>query len=225
MNDLTLPQWSAPDCLDKAKERLWNWGRSLHEHAYRMGRELIWIKEAVGHGDFGRWLKENTWFSQSTAERRMKFSGQCQESGTLLNYHPRLKIGTVTNLPAITLADAYRSKARALLDSCKKERLRDPLIVEQDGLLAELADRKAEWELKLKSTDIEEIVTLQKEAADFLRRATENTLRIERALGKILNEIPKEKLAGFLEFVNLPEEAREELIIGRVAEILAADAA
>ncbi|KKL98274.1 hypothetical protein LCGC14_1825990, partial [marine sediment metagenome] len=63
---IKLPAFSEPESLDGAKVSLLNLGRSLHEHAYMVGRLLRWIKNEVEPGNFETWIKSNVWFGERT---------------------------------------------------------------------------------------------------------------------------------------------------------------
>ncbi len=94
---IKLPAFSEPESLDGAKVSLLNLGRSLHEHAYMVGRLLRWIKNEVEPGNFETWIKSNVWFGERTAQRMMKFSVRCDGTGLIESYEPR-KGDTVTVL-------------------------------------------------------------------------------------------------------------------------------
>ena len=82
-----LPPWTEPPSLDNAAATITQLGRNIHEHAYLIGKTLTWVKAAVGHGNFQPWVRENVWFSQSTAKNFMAFAGACDDAATQLEYH------------------------------------------------------------------------------------------------------------------------------------------
>ena len=92
-----LPSWSEPQTLEKAKDRIWNLGKTMHEHAYLIGCHLLWVKEKIEHGNFLPWVADNLWFSRSTAHNMMLYAKQCNEERNLLPYEPK-KFPTVGNL-------------------------------------------------------------------------------------------------------------------------------
>lgn len=85
-----LPIFSEPDSLNSAVLAINQLGRNLHEHAYIVGKLLLWVKPQVGHGGFEQWVENNVWFSPITARRFMRYSNSCDEKATLLEYHPKL---------------------------------------------------------------------------------------------------------------------------------------
>ena len=94
-----LPEWVEPKGLEEARFAIVSLGRSMHEHAYSLGRYLSWVKEQGGHGNFLPWLEMNVkQFSHSTACRLMRFADDCDHDDRLLEYGPR-KYVTVPYLP------------------------------------------------------------------------------------------------------------------------------
>jgi Protein of unknown function (DUF3102) len=82
-----LPKWSAPKNLGEAATTISQLGRNMHEHAYIIGKTLLWVKQQVGHGKFLSWLQKNVWFGQRTARYMMKFAQNCAHSNILVEYH------------------------------------------------------------------------------------------------------------------------------------------
>lgn len=93
---IKLPSWTPPEDIDAARLAIVNLGTSLHEHAYLLGKCLIWVKAKIGHGEFGLWLEENVWFSDRTSRRMIEFVGLCESKGQLQAYEPR-KTDTVSD--------------------------------------------------------------------------------------------------------------------------------
>ena len=63
----SLPAWAEPDSLSGAKQAILSLGRTMHEHAYLVGKHLLWVKGEVGHGEFLLWLETNVkLFSHTT---------------------------------------------------------------------------------------------------------------------------------------------------------------
>lgn len=81
-----LPEFTKPESLEQAKTQITQLGRNMNEHAYKVGKILIWVKEEVKHGDFLSWIKENVWFGENTARRYMSFAKECDAKGGLLDY-------------------------------------------------------------------------------------------------------------------------------------------
>jgi len=80
-----LPAYQEPANLDDAKTRIINLGRNMGEHAYIIGKILIWVKSQLEHGEFLKWTEKNVWFVQRTAQRFMSFSAKCDDKQKLLN--------------------------------------------------------------------------------------------------------------------------------------------
>jgi len=83
----SLPKWSAPKNLGEAALTISQLGRNMHEHAYLVGKTLLWVKKEVGHGKFVLWLKTNVWFGHVTATHMMKFATTCINAGEVSEYH------------------------------------------------------------------------------------------------------------------------------------------
>ncbi len=95
-----LPAWSEPGDLQQAATIITKLGRNMHEHAYLVGRTLLWVKKEVGHGKFLKWLEGNVWFGQPTAYHMMRFANACIKQGQLSEYHGhRTKLLPGNNLP------------------------------------------------------------------------------------------------------------------------------
>src|SRR5262245_35429387 len=92
-----LPKWQEPNSTKEAAALISNLGRNMHEHAYLVGRTLLWVKKKLGHGEFLPWLEENVWFSQPTAGHMMRFATRCLKAGEIGEYH-RPKLVGATNL-------------------------------------------------------------------------------------------------------------------------------
>ncbi|MFB3110866.1 MAG: DUF3102 domain-containing protein [Gemmatimonadales bacterium] len=94
----TLPDWSEPGSIEGAKEAILSLGYSMCEHAYLIGKHLVWVKAQVGHGDFLPWIGQNLRrFSERTAQNLMAFARQCDGAGVLEDYHPG-KNATIADL-------------------------------------------------------------------------------------------------------------------------------
>lgn len=74
-----------PKSLNEAKLLLTELGKNMQEHAYRIGKILLWVKTELEHGDLEEWIEENLWFSSRTGRRFMAFAEKCDEKGKLLN--------------------------------------------------------------------------------------------------------------------------------------------
>ena len=58
---IKLPLWQEPKDINEAKIRILNFGKNIHEHVYLIGKDLIWIKEKVGHGNFENWIEKEVY--------------------------------------------------------------------------------------------------------------------------------------------------------------------
>jgi hypothetical protein len=97
---LNLPAWIEPDGLDHAQRIIETLGRSLHEHAYLVGKYLLWAKSRVGHGNFLEWVGRNVWFGERTARNMIEHAKRCDRAGFLMQYHPKTsKSATVADRP------------------------------------------------------------------------------------------------------------------------------
>jgi len=94
---IPLPQYQEPTDLEDAKIKIFELGVNLHEHAYILGKTLIWARDKIGTTAFGHptknpddnWITNNVWFGLSTAYRFMGHSKKCDRAGHLLEYHPK----------------------------------------------------------------------------------------------------------------------------------------
>jgi len=221
MNSIVkLPGWYPPAELNEARARILNWGRSLGEHVYLIGQELMWIKQKVGHGGFSSWLSENIWFSERTAQRFMTFARKCCNEGALLEYHPGKN-----DIMSDSLIDANKllrmPRAYELLKEWKKEPnpyLQDLPNIDIRALMGEIHElqRRAE-----KADDVQELIPIIDRLGTIYNEATEYKVRTEYQLGKILISIPEDRRDGLVELVNAPEHTRDQLIIESIAKNLA----
>ena len=66
--------------------------RSGLEHFRKAGDALLKVKEQVGHGHFGTWLKEHVHFSQATANYYMRVSREWDKLQTVCNLRDALRV-------------------------------------------------------------------------------------------------------------------------------------
>jgi hypothetical protein len=88
MTDLELkrlPEFEDPRSLDEAKIFIHNLGKNMAEHAYKIGKILMWVKGQLKHGEFLKWIEENVWFTARTAQRFLRFTEKCEEKGRLID--------------------------------------------------------------------------------------------------------------------------------------------
>jgi len=105
-----LPTIKEPKNLLEAKSQINQLGRNMHEHAYIVGKILIWTKKKIGHGAFLPWIEENVWFSEGTAKRFIRFSKICDKENKLLEYDSR----NITK--SIKLIDLKKQETCAISD-------------------------------------------------------------------------------------------------------------
>ncbi len=87
---IPLPIFHEPDKLEKAKLLINQLGKNLHEHAYMVGKILIWVQSRLHNTlKFEYWISENIWFTDRTAYHFMAFAKKCDHEQRLLDYHPR----------------------------------------------------------------------------------------------------------------------------------------
>ena len=82
-------------------------------YAIEIGRRLIEAKDAVGHGEWGRWLKDEVGFSQSTANNYMRLFEEYGDAQITI-------FGAVAN--SQTIGNLPYAKALALLAIPSEER-------------------------------------------------------------------------------------------------------
>ena len=82
--ELVIPKWNKPETIQEAKIFIVGLGKDMQEHAYLIGKTLMWIKSDLKHGELGEWIEKNVWFSERTARKFMEFSEECDEKGKLL---------------------------------------------------------------------------------------------------------------------------------------------
>ena len=228
---IPLPTWRAPETLDEARSVILRLGKSLHEHAYLIGKALAWAKGKLDHGEFTPWLKIKVWFSERTAQRFMTFAAECDDEQKLLEYQPgKNDIMAGLRTSELSADDAERAiklaKAYELLEESENEPP-DYLIearkfaAEYDETRAGYMTELAELSTRLPSvTDIGELRGVIDRATHLEKWAFEYPTRALRGLGKILNSIPKDELKSFLSFVNLTEVHRRKMAAERIAELI-----
>ena len=136
-----LPEWKPPTDLRHAATVISQLGRNMHEHAYLVGRTLLWVKEEVGHGEFLPWLESNVWFGHKTATSMMRFASRCDKEGATVEYHPG-KCVTVTHLTNKAEPSAWDKLAEADGVLAHESRLTDVLRKEFDKWPS---DRRADF--------------------------------------------------------------------------------
>ena len=106
-----LPIFFIPQSIKQAQINIENLGRSMAEHAYLIGCNLIWTKSQLKHGEFILWIENNVWFERTTATRFMKFAINRNKEKFLLKYSPRGNVApcNISNESAQILPGQYRT--------------------------------------------------------------------------------------------------------------------
>jgi len=90
---IKLPIWQEPKDEEEAKVRILNFGTTIHEHVYLIGKDLIWVRDKIGTTEFlNKWIPNNVWFSDRTAYHFMGFAKKCHRLKQLLEYHPKKQL-------------------------------------------------------------------------------------------------------------------------------------
>mgnify|MGYP001603500783 CR=1 FL=1 len=78
-----IPNWFEPKSIPDAKLKIISLGQNMSEHAYIIGKTLIWVKENLKHGEFQDWVDNNLWFAERTARKFMEFSEEADIKGII----------------------------------------------------------------------------------------------------------------------------------------------
>lgn len=97
-----LPSFSSPSSIDEARSNIVGLGTNMSEHAYLVGKNLLYVKGVLNHGQFEAWVERSLWFTTRTARNFMAYAEKCDEENTLNTYHPKYlekgKAETVSDL-------------------------------------------------------------------------------------------------------------------------------
>jgi hypothetical protein len=86
-----LPKWEASRSSRQAVSRinhlLMEWRSKTHQTCFLVGKELIWLKVRLAHGEFGNAVVEasNNSMTLRTAQRLMKYAKECDLVDRLLS--------------------------------------------------------------------------------------------------------------------------------------------
>jgi hypothetical protein len=87
-----LPYWQKPRSISEAKAKINNATRdvekTIEDFVYRTGLWFIFVKDHLPHGEFERWVPENTRFTIRTARNYMRYVNECHTAGRIKPYHP-----------------------------------------------------------------------------------------------------------------------------------------
>jgi hypothetical protein len=119
-----LPEWKpairAQQSLARVRDITETWRRKTEQTAYLLGKEFIWLKNKLSHGEFVRAVAE-TGHHIRTAQRLMEHARECDEVNRLLPYHPNRKRDTVSLLEPPEIED------KSQLDEKKPRHNSEPL--------------------------------------------------------------------------------------------------
>lgn len=187
-------------------------------YAVEIGRRLVEAKEVLPHGEWGKWIKENTEFSQSTANNYMKLFDEYGASQMTI-------FGAVVN--SQTLGNLPYSKALALLavDADEREEFAEEVgaenlsVKELENAIRERdaeRARRAELEEKLVETETarNEYAAAAHEAAELTAKVKELEAKLEKEKGD--KQILKNKLSIAKDNPKIPQSKLDE--IKRAAE-------
>ncbi|MBM4033049.1 MAG: DUF3102 domain-containing protein [Planctomycetes bacterium] len=186
-----LPAFVEPASLPEAATLINRLGRNLAEHAYLLGKALLWAKAKVGHGHFGDWVRENVWFSMRTAQRFMGFATACEGGGRLLEYHPAGS-DSMTHLAAPdfdNLADALVYLLEREIEADKNGAPPPERSGIRDLRHAWSAALHEELESASRSGDIARVLRMRDKARRLCFLCAEVVLRCERRLGRWFKSI------------------------------------
>ena len=182
-------------------------------YAVEIGRRLVEAKEVLPHGEWGKWIKENTEFSQSTANNYMKLFDEYGASQMTI-------FGAVVN--SQTLGNLPYSKALALLavDADEREEFAEEVgaenlsVKELENAIRERdaeRARRAELEEKLVETETarNEYAAAAHEAAELTAKVRELEAKLEKEKGD--KQILKNKLSVAKDNPKIPQSKLDEI--------------
>src|SRR5262245_56511541 len=89
-----LPYWEKArtrvQSISRINKLIEHWARMTEETAYRLGKEFIWLKEVLDHGEF-QLAVANTPLKIRTVQNLMRHARACDEVNRVLPYHPNPK--------------------------------------------------------------------------------------------------------------------------------------
>ena len=179
-------------------------GRLVLEYSIEMGRRLCEAKELLAHGEWGRWLKDEVDFSQSTANNLMRiFREYGAPQGNLFGASANSQtLGNLSFSQALSLLKVPESERE---DFVKEHHVEELSSRELDRLIAENRRLKEEKEKA-------EAVADDAKAMEELAVKEQNTLEaeIEKAdaeISKLTKELENEKREAVKAAEKLKEEA------------------
>jgi N6-adenosine-specific RNA methylase IME4 len=101
--EIALPVFVQPDKLEKAKLLINQLGKNLHEHAYLIGKLLIWVQSQTKSKEiFEAWVEENIWFGIRTGRHFIAHAKKCEQAGEILEYHPAKQLHSGATIAPIS---------------------------------------------------------------------------------------------------------------------------
>lgn len=94
-----LPTYAEPSNVDEAKVNIQNLGHNMSEHAYLVGKNLLFVKGELLHGEYELWILANVWFAPRTARKFTVFAEKCDKEGLLFGYEDKPKTAESAVLP------------------------------------------------------------------------------------------------------------------------------
>lgn len=147
------------------------------EQSIEIGRLLCEAKEAVPHGEWGRWLEENCAYSTSNANNLMRIYTEYGEDEEQLSFFSENKLELY--------GDLNRSQAIALLALPPAERAEfvkenDVPAMSVSELEAKIREAKAETEAAVRAEMGAALEKAQADVSEQKRRADKNAADIEK---------------------------------------------
>lgn len=165
------------------------------EQSIEIGRLLCEAKEAVPHGEWGRWLEENCAYSTSNANNLMRIYTEYGEDDEQLSFFAENKLELY--------GDLNRSQAIALLALPPAERAEfvkenDVPAMSVSELEAKIKEAKAETEAAVRAEMGAALKKAQAEVSEQKRRADKSAADLEKAkknpeLKKVQQELMEAK--------------------------------
>lgn len=173
----------------------------LHS-AIDIGQKLLEVKELVGHGEWGKWLKDNVNYSQSTANNFMAVSREYSQSQSLANlsYSQAVALLSVPADERESFAEdvgAADMSTRELQAAIKAKEEAERQLVETQQKVAQQKEQFDKWAAQQteKTSELEERHRLSAELREAAEKQVEElNAELEKAkAGGDTKEIAKAK--------------------------------
>lgn len=194
MNDITILR--TPDVIAAEINTIKrSTAKYVLEQSIEIGRLLCEAKEAVPHGEWGRWLEERCAYSASNANNLMRIYTEYGESGDQMSFFAENKLELY--------GDLNRSQAIALLALPPVERAEfvktnDVPSMSVSELEAKIKEAKAETEAAVRAEMGDALKKAEAAVSEQKRRADKNAADLEKAkknpeLKKVQQELMEAK--------------------------------